>query len=106
MREVLQKNCGILSDPMGKPDSAQTSQQVPIVHPVIKLSEKHFRENTAFTDGTYRVLEEQRNAYCYAEKVLFDDVVGLVKSLSMKFIFFSYYYYNDNKFLAFNCKLL
>ena len=87
MKEVLQKNCGILSDPMGKPDSAQTSQQVPIVHPVIKISEKHFRKNTAFADGTYRVLEEKRNAYYYAKKVLFDDVVGLVKILSITPIF-------------------
>ena len=78
MKEVLKKNCGILSDPMGKPDSYQTSQEVPIVHPIIKLSEKHFRKNTAFTDGTYRVLEEQRTAYYDAPKIQFDDVVGFV----------------------------
>ena len=64
---------------MGKPDTVQMSQDVPIVHPIIKISEDHFRMNTAFTDGTYRVLEEQRSAYSFSKKVQFDDVVGLVK---------------------------
>ena len=82
IKEVLLKNCGILSDPMGKPDTVQMSQDVPIVHPIIKYSEDHFRKNTAFTDGTYRVLEEQRRAYKRAEEVQFDDVVGFV------FVFF------------------
>ena len=79
IKEVLKNNCGILSDPMGKPDTTQMSQDVPIVHPIIKISENHFKKNTAFTDGTYRVLEEQRSAYKDAEEVQFDDVVGLVK---------------------------
>ena len=61
---------------MGKPDTVQMSQDVPIVHPIIKISEDHFRKNTAFTDGTYRVLEVQRRAYRKAEKIHFDDVVG------------------------------
>ena len=78
MKKVLQKNCNILSDPMGKPDTVQMSQDVPIVHPIIKYSRDHFKENTAFTDGTYRVLEEQRSAYRRAKEVQFDDVVGLV----------------------------
>ena len=78
IKEILQKNCSILSDPMGKPDTVQMSQEVPIVHPIIKISEDHFRKNTAFTDGTYRVLEEQKRAYEDAEKILFDDVVGFV----------------------------
>ena len=78
IKEVLRKNCGILSDPMGKPDTVQMSQDVPIVHPIIKVSEDHFKKNTAFTDGTYRVLEEQRWAYRSAEKVHFDDIVGFV----------------------------
>ena len=64
---------------MGKLDTVQMSQEVPIVHPIIKISEDHFIRNTAFTDGTYRVLEEQRSAYKYSEKIQFDDVVGLVK---------------------------
>ena len=63
---------------MGKPDTVQMSQEVPIVHPIIKISEDHFRKNTAFTDGRYRVLEEQRKAYKYAKIVQFDDVVGFV----------------------------
>ena len=79
IKEVLQKNCGILSDPMGKTDTVQMSQDVPIVHPIIKFSKDHFTENTAFTDGTYRVLEEQRNAYYDAPQIQFDDVVGLAK---------------------------
>ena len=58
---------------MGKPD---TSRDVPIVHPFIKLSKDHFKRNTAFTDGTYRVLEKQRSAYKDAEEVLYDDIVG------------------------------
>ena len=63
---------------MGKQDTVQMSQEVPVVHPIIKVSEDHFIRNTAFTDGRYRVLEEQRSAYKNAEKVQFDDVVGLV----------------------------
>ena len=78
IKEVLQKKCGILSDPMGKADTVQMSHKEPVVHPVIKLSEDHFRKNTAFSDGTYRVHEEQRRAYEGAEHVQFDDVVGLV----------------------------
>ena len=80
MKEVLQKNCGILSDPMGKSDTVQMSQDVPIVHPVIKYSRNHFRGNTILTDGTYRVLKQQRIIYENAEKVQFDDVVGLVEN--------------------------
>ena len=76
MKEVLQKNCGILSDPMGKPD---TSQEVPIVHPTIKLSEDHFRRKPDLTDGTYLAHNDQRRAFEYCENVQFDDVVGLVK---------------------------
>ena len=76
IREVLQRNCGILSDPMGRPDTVQMSHDVPIVHPIIKISEDHFRKNRAFTDGTYQVLQEQRSAYYDAEKIHFDDVVG------------------------------
>ena len=78
IKEVLQTKCGILADPMGKQDTVQMSEEVPIVHPIIKLSKDHFKKNTAFTDGRYRVLEEQRRAYKNAEKVQFDDVVGLV----------------------------
>ena len=63
---------------MGKPDTAQMSQDVPIVHPIIKYSKDHFSRNTAFTDGTYRVLEQQRRAYEGAEEIQFDDVVGFV----------------------------
>ena len=78
VKEVLQNKCGILADPMGKQDTVQMSQEVPVVHPIIKVSEDHFRRNTAFTDGRYRVLEEQRSAYKDAEEIQFDDVVGLV----------------------------
>ena len=63
---------------MGKPDTVKMSQDVPIVHPIIKFSEDHFSRNTAFTDGKYRVLEEQRSAYKYADEIQFDDVVGFV----------------------------
>ena len=63
---------------MGKQDTVQMSEEVPVVHPIIKLSEDHFRKNTAFADGKYRVLEEQQKAYKDAEEVQFDDVVGLV----------------------------
>ena len=65
---------------MGKSDTVQMSQDVPIVHPIIKHSKDHFRKNTAFTDGRYRVIEKQRCAYKYAEKIQFEDVVGLVTS--------------------------
>ena len=75
VKEVLEKNCGVLFDPMGKPD---TNKDVPKVHPIIKISEDHFRWNNAFTDGKYRVLEKQKRAYKDAEEVKFDDVVGFV----------------------------
>ena len=78
IKEVLKNNCGILSDPMGKLDTVQMSQDVPIVHPIIKYSRDHFIRNTAFADGTYRVFEEQKRVYKYAEKVQFDNVVGFV----------------------------
>ena len=79
MKEVLQKNCGILSDPMGKSDTVQMSHDVPIVHPIIKLSENHFKRSTDFTDGTYLALDKQRSAFKYYKNVQFDDIVGLVK---------------------------
>ena len=63
---------------MGKPDTVQMSQDLPIVHPIIKISENHFIRNTAFTDGRYRALEEQRWAYKSAEEIRFNDVVGFV----------------------------
>ena len=76
----MQKNCGAISDPMGKPCTVQMSQDVPIVHPVIKYSRDHFVHNTAFTDGKYRVLHSKklikRTVYKDAPKVQFDDVVG------------------------------
>ena len=78
IQEVLEKNCEILRDPMGKPDTAQMSRKVPFVHPTIKVSEDHFAQNTAFADGTCRALEDQRSAYKNAEEVKFDDVIGLV----------------------------
>ena len=78
IKKVLQNKCGILYDPMGTPDTVQMSQEVPVVHPIIKLSDDHFRKNTAFTDGRYRVLEQQRRAYKDAECIMFDDIVGLV----------------------------
>ena len=74
----MQKNCGAISDPMGKPCTVQMSQDVPIVHPVIKFSRDHFVHNTAFTDGRYQVPKRQRKVYEKAPKVLFDDVVGFV----------------------------
>ena len=86
---------------MGQPDTIQMSQEVPIVHPIIKFSKDHFRRNTAFTDGTYRVLEEQRKAYKYAEKVQFDDVFGLVKLQPHVHIKLFVYLYNHFKSL--NC---
>ena len=90
VKEVLQNNCGLLYDPMGKQDTVQMSQEVPVVHPIIKMSEDHFTENTAFTDGRYRVLEEERKAYKDAEKVQFDDVVGLVVCSKNFLLFLKY----------------
>ena len=75
----MQKNCGILSNPMGKPGTVQMSQNVPIVHPTIIHKFDYFSKNTAFTDGTYRTHEQQRAAY-YGEVLQFNDIIGLVKS--------------------------
>ena len=63
---------------MGIKDTEEVIRNVPVVHPVLKVSINHFRRNTAFVDGRYRVLEEQRRAYKNAPEVQFDDVVGLV----------------------------
>ena len=80
---------------MGKPDTVQMSQDVPIVHPIIKYSKDHFSRNTAFTDGTYRVLEQQRSAYRNSEEVQFKDVVGLVKfQLYIHIKLYAYLYYH------------
>ena len=78
MKNDILKTCGILVDPFGRPDTVKTSQDIPVVHPTIKLSEDHFNKNTAFTDGTYRSLKKQRTAYKDAPQIEFDDVVGLV----------------------------
>ena len=63
---------------MGIKDTEEMNQNVPVVHPVIKVSKDHFRKNTSYLDGRYRVLEQQRRAYSNAPVVQFDDVVGLV----------------------------
>ena len=63
---------------MGIKDTEEMSRNVPVVHPVLKVSVDHFRRNTAYVDGRYQVLEEQREAYKYAPEVHFDDIVGLV----------------------------
>ena len=79
MKEVLQKKCGNLSDPMGKPDTVQMSQDVPVVHPIIIYRWNHFKRSTAFTDGTYQIREVQREAAYNREGIIqFNDVVGLV----------------------------
>ena len=78
---------------MGIKDAEEINRNLPVVHPVIKLSRDHFRRNTAFTDGRYRVLEKQRRAYEDAPEVNFDDVVGLV--------LFGFYYQNVSKTLSF-----
>ena len=70
---------------MGKNDTGHMSEEVPVVHPIIKFSEDHFRRNTAFSDGRYQVLEAQREAYKYAPSVNFDDLVGLVFALQLWF---------------------
>ena len=61
---------------MGIKDTEEMNRNVPVVHPVLKLSEDHFRKNTAFVDGSYRVLEKQKRAYNNAPEVKFDDIVG------------------------------
>ena len=63
---------------MGIKDTKAMNRNVPVVHPVLKVSEDHFRNNTAFVDGRYRVLEEQRKAYKAAPEVQFGDVVGFI----------------------------
>ena len=71
---------------MGKPDTVQMSQEVPEVHPIIKVSEDHFKKNTAFTDGTYQVLERQREAYKRAQKVQFHDVIQELQNFLIKVV--------------------
>ena len=45
------------------------------MHPIIK----YFEKNTAFSDGIYQVLEEQRSVHRRAPEIQFEDVVGLAK---------------------------
>ena len=52
------------------------SQDVPIVHPIIRYIEDYFKENTHSQD----VVEEHRKDYIGNRKIQFDDVVGLVIS--------------------------
>ena len=70
---------------MGIKDTAEEKRNPPVVHPVLKVSEDHFKKNTAYVDGRYRVLEEQRKFYKNAPKVDFNDLVGL--ALSSVYIF-------------------
>ena len=63
---------------MGIKDDEEMSGKVPVVHPALKLSEDHFRKNTAYLDDRYQVLEEQRRAYKNAPEVCFDDLIGSV----------------------------
>ena len=86
MKEVLQKNCGILYDPMGKPDIFQMSQDIPIVHPIIKYSWEHFLMHADFIDRKERVVEKHKRFYRGNEKIQFDDVVGLVTNLTIQLV--------------------
>ena len=70
---------------MGIKDTAEEKRNPPVVHPVLKVSEDHFKKNTAYVDGRYRVLEEQSKFYKNAPKVDFNDLVGL--ALSSVYIF-------------------
>ena len=56
------------------------SQDVPIVHPIIRYIEDYFKENTHSQD----VVEEHRKDYIGIKKIQFDDVVGLVTSSTMQ----------------------
>ena len=76
IQEGLQKFCSILKDPIGKVDNEENTQDLPVVHPVMKVSTDHFRKNNAFVDGRYQVLEEQRKAYKSSQVVVFDELVG------------------------------
>ena len=71
----MSEYCAILSTPMGRrQETNNDNRPVPVVHPQICVSERHFERNTAFTDGRYRPLEDGRMAYKDAEQVSFDDI--------------------------------
>ena len=79
IRNIMSELCAILSTPMGRQESNEESRTVPVVHPELCVSEQHFDgENTDFTDGRYRPLEEGRVAYQTAELLSFDDMTRLV----------------------------
>ena len=84
IKNLLCKKCRILADPMGIKDAKEINWKVPVV---LKVSEDHFKKNTAFADGRYRVLEEQRRAYKDAPLVQFEDIVGLVYCCFQKNLF-------------------
>ena len=50
------------------------SQDVPIVHPIIRYIKDYFQD----------VVEEHRKDYIGNRKIQFDDVVGLVTSSTMQ----------------------
>ena len=75
LRQLAEKqraHCSILVSPMGRME--ENSQDVPIVHPQLQISVKHFEKNTAFTDGTYKQSEGIRQAYEEAPQISFKDI--------------------------------
>ena len=77
IRNIMSEFCAILSTPMGRQESNEESRTVPVVHPELCVSDRHFDgRNTAYTDGRYRPSDEARMAYEEAERVSFDDITG------------------------------
>ena len=74
---ITSEFCAILSTPMGRQETIEDSRTVPVVHPQLCVSKRHFDgRNTAYTDGRYRPSDEARMAYEEAERVSFDDITG------------------------------
>ena len=63
--------------PMGKDDTLEESERVPLVHPQLCISVDHYKKNTAVTSGRY-TSDEGRKIYGRAPRVSFQDVIGLV----------------------------
>ena len=62
--------------PIGKSESDEKSSSVPVVHPQLCVSVDHFVENTMFSDGKYRPLDEQLAAYKDAPRASYADLEG------------------------------
>ena len=64
--------------PMGRDDTLEESERVPMVHPQLCISVDHYSKNSALTSGRYKSSDKGRKIYKEAPRVSFQDVIGYV----------------------------